>query len=283
MKKILIMFVVTLMASAGFSNDEAAIDELFAGRAPTEEGVQIAMEAATQYGVLADVTEDTETKARLEVKESDALYYVGDLGDKEAKIKYHGLGDMNLVDAVTSLEELAAGTPEGEDLERVKMLLARAIYVKAANMGQWAVATGIKTDAVQNRLGEMTTALARIKELGRGYPRGTGPLSTNDYGILRIEGQLALKLYDNVEAALSAFKTAFKLTGGSVKNATPSRHSTNNLYYAKVSIAVNDLDTARTVLKALVAADAQTLHPNRIPETLKDQKEAQAILSSIGG
>jgi hypothetical protein len=288
MKSLLVLLtVLSLFSVPAKSDDLSKAEELWAKRNPTAEGILNAQLAANLFAVLADKATVVSEKAVLEIKESDALYYVAAKNeDKAVKIDLHGKGDLNLVASLAAVEAEMNAAPAGDAKEALKVLLAKVLYVKSANMGQWAVARDLDPVALA-RFPEMTANLQKIATLG------PAAASVYDFGVLRIQGRLMYTLpppQGNLDVAVQKLQQAFKLTGGDAATKKTSRNGSNVLYLAEALTKKgggNEV-VAKQLLQDFVNATATAeeiaaLNPDRIPETIEEREEALVKIGASAG
>lgn len=260
-------FVVGLFAAglsfAALAMDAQTAKELYDARGAD---TQNAVKAHAAYVELAKAATDKTVATEYYWRASLAVYYVGLKAKNNAdQKKWHEQG-MATAKAGIALLENAATT------EEQKETLANALYHYGVNLGKWGEANGVASSL--GKWPELEETMKKIIKLNKAY--------VQDFGAYRTLGRALYKLpwpLGSNAKALKFLETAVEKT----KNGHPllSQNALNNVFYAQVLIAEKQKDKARQILEALIAVDAKTFNPDRVPETLMDQADAREVLRSL--
>ncbi|MFN8369714.1 MAG: hypothetical protein U0T83_03710 [Bacteriovoracaceae bacterium] len=231
--------------------------------------VNNSLKSADMYGELAAAETDSLKKVQLLNKQSEAIYFYGQNAsiDNDLKISMH---DKGAAVAQGGIDLLAAG-PGVSKNPAFDEALAESYYFWGANKGKWAEARGIASSLSQwPNLKEAMENIIKLKKV-----------QVQDFGAFRILGRAYYKLpwpLGDKELSLKYLKTANTKTA--VAEGDISINSTNVVYYADILIAKGLIAEAKQVLSGLIAKN-DNYNPRRVPETIKDKKEAQNILSKL--
>lgn len=280
MKNILLAssLVFTMVATAMAEDSRQAADTLYSQRENSDAGAQKAVEAADMYLRLTANAKSNE-KNSLFVSAARAYYFVGSFTkDKNKKIEIFDKGMAAAQNVLkVYLPELKQQNLEAvakEVLEKVNpnevLELAHALYYEGINLGAWAEANGI------------TQSLSKWPTL-RNYMLLVNLLKKEDinlYGASRVLGRAYYRLpviaggdKDKARTYLSA---AFN---GTLQDGVSKSGSTNVFYAEFLYNSDKKKDEAIKLLKAFVAANADTLDPEAIPETKSSQETAKKLLA----
>lgn len=265
------MISFTMAMALSFSAFSATEEEAQAKYAKRGESPEFAAQAAIDFAELALSANKSGNKisfAKLKIQQSESLYYVASqLNEKDEKVAKY-LESKNAAD-----EAIKAVVDKEEKSEEEITVYAKSLYSYAAALGQWAKARGpLKSLSEWGNLRRTCQKIIKLKRK-----------SLNFYGAARILGKAYFELPFNYD--IGGKKQKKYLTEAYTKTlneeGTFSVHSLNTLYYADWLIDQEREDEAREILEAFVAADAQTLNPSRIPETLADQETAKKTLEEL--
>jgi hypothetical protein len=263
----------------------ATVDEAktaFGQREYDNAGIQKAQAAADIYAQLATEASDTKAKAELLVRQSEALYFVGDADKANAvKIEKHNQGYQLADQAVKSLGVKDVSAITDAEVASLKStlsaadlaLLGDALYYRGTNLGKWGQANGVTTS-----LGRWPELRATMELVGK-----LGLESVHEYGAARTLG----KAYATLPGLLggSTKKALEYLSKAVSKSAAPGqKYSTNgfnNLFYAEVLNENGDTDEAKALLEAFITADPATLNPSLVAETRRAQADAKEMLKDF--
>lgn len=277
LKTILITISLLLVALPAFSASREEADALYARRDSTPEGMNLAWQAANMYAELASNTSSAADKAQLLIRQSMAIYFVGDMSvNSDEKIKFYSLGKEVALNAASILEKVPGEAKDPANTE----LLAHAYYWYGVNLGKWGEASGILSS-----LGQWPT-LRKYME----YIINMGQEDIEYYGASRTLGRAYFKLpypLGSTSKSLSYLEEAFNNTLDSKKEI--SVYGLNVVYYAETLLAVGGEENkrkARNILEKLVEKGNNpswfmTYNPDRIPETKKEIELAKNILSNM--
>lgn len=162
-----------LLASTVSANTVEQAAELFASRSNDAAGVENAAKAADIYKTLAENASSKEEKARMKIKESEAIYFVGNrVGGKDNILSKFKRGYV--------AADFAAKTLAGAEK-------ATALYWYAANQGRWGETNGVLS-SLSRWNGEMKPALEKVVGMGQEAQ------AVEHFGPLRIFGKALLKV-----------------------------------------------------------------------------------------
>lgn len=257
MKNLLMTFSLLLSISA-FGETVEQARELYAKRG---EDPAFAQQAADIYGTLATQATDWKEKVEMMIKRSEATYYVAaKIEDDKARELKHTEGQGIAAEGV----ELAKANGDAE-------LQARALYWDGANMGKAGEARGVLSSLGQ--WPELKKKMQMIIRLKQNH--------INFYGANRVLGRAYYKLpfpLGSTKKSLRFLKEAYEK---SVNADGASNHGINILYYAETLISSGDKAEAKRILDEFLAQDANTLNPERIPETFEEQEDARELLRDL--
>lgn len=244
-----------------------AVDSAWAQRGNSgEEALQKVRTSITTATNLALQADNDIEKAILYNKAAVAALWVGDhVEDEDDKIHVYEMG-LNLAQAgvdvlVNKADKLS---PEG------KRVLAEAYLNYSSNRGRWGKTRGIMKSL--KWAPKMIETAQKVLALGEE--------EVFDYGAHRTLGRVYFKLprfisLGDPKKAYENLKIAFDNT--QYKDLNISRHGSTNLYYAdSLRKTKKNLAEACRIVKTLISVKASELHPERIPETLDEQKDARA-------
>ncbi len=256
----------------------------YAMRDFNQAGINNALDAAKIYADLAKDESDSNAKASLLIKQSEALYFAGYAStNKDRKLERHLLGseiaDKGLV--ILGLKDPA--NIDAAAVEKLKKLpqdqlaiVAEGLYFRGINLGQWGNARGV-VDSL-GRWPELRTTMETIVKIGF--------KQIHEFGAYRVLGRAYFKIpgllggsNEKAEKYLSA------AVAGSLANpqdpSSPSTNGLNNTYFAELLIDLNRITAAKKLLNAFIAADPETLNLELIPETKHVQGEAKDLLKTL--
>ena len=147
-----------------------------------------------------------------------------------------------------------------------------ALYWKATHLGKWGETKGV------------LTSLSKWPELKRTCEEIISLRQSRSvwYGADRILGRAYHKLpstFGGKTKALSHLERSFSRTQS--KEYNTSVMGLNVIYLAETYIALRKVSEAREILNNFIAADAQKLNVERLPETYTEQEQAREILKSL--
>jgi hypothetical protein len=202
---------------------------------------------------------------------SDELKY--DLMCLHARLLYwkgtHTAGDAN---KITIHDQGVKISNEARELLEDR---AEANYFSAAHLGRWAEAKGVIASLSKKK--EIMETLEAIPDLST--KAGDGGEVYEDYGSDRILGRLYFKLPafagGSLATSLKHLETAY--------NKAPN-NALNVVFYAESLASGNATQKAKAkqILDALLKKDPQTLHPDRIPETIEEFADARKLRAQLG-
>lgn len=270
--------VFTMMATAMAEDSRQAADTLYSQREVSEAGMQKAVDAADMYLRLTTDAKSTD-KNSLYISAARAYYFVGSFKkEKNQKIEIFEKG----MAAAQNVLKVYLPEVKQQNLEAIaKEVLAKvnpnevldlchALYYEGINLGAWAEANGI------------TQSLSKWPTL-RNYMMLVNLLKHEDinlYGASRVLGRAYYRLpviaggdKDKARTYLSA---AFN---GTLQDGVSKSGSTNLFYAEFLFNSDKKKDEAIKLLKAFVAANADALDPEAIPETKSAQETAKKLLA----
>ncbi|OQW50428.1 MAG: hypothetical protein A4S09_01145 [Proteobacteria bacterium SG_bin7] len=280
MKNILLAcsLVFTMLATAMAEDSRQAADTLYSQREASETGVQKAIDAADMYLRLATNAKSNEKNSLL-ISASRAYYFVGTFkADKKQKIEIFEKGMAAAQTVLTAyLPELKQQNLEAvakEVLDKVNpnevLELSHALYYEGINLGSWAEANGI------------TQSLSKWPTL-RNYMLLVNLLKKEDinlYGASRVLGRAYYRLPVIAGGDKDKARTYLSAAFNNTQQGGISRSGNNNVFYAEFLYnSEKKKDEAIKLLKAFVAANADTLDPDSIPETKVAQGTAKKLLA----
>jgi len=262
MKLLVLSLVLTTLSLSAFAQSVEQAAELYAKRG---QDASFAQQAADMYKTLASTSSDKFEKADLLSNAAKALFYVGthtsNNGEKKSKHN-DGMG------AAIEAKDLLNYNPSEE---KEKLALATALYWYGANLGKWAEANGVASSL--GRWPTLKNTMFKIRNLGQE--------KLEHYGANRILGRAYYKL----PFPLGSKKKAYSYLSEAVKETKEGNKVSvlglNNLYLADLLVAIGKRSSAKELLQAFVEADAATLNPERVPETLEEQEEARKKLERL--
>jgi len=257
-----------------FANTIEEAKTLYAKRGLDAQGLKNAMEAAKIYKSLASDTGLTvEKKANLLINESEALYFVGLVqqrnGDEDAALKTFWSGYEVGLSAVNMLGN-APGDKEAPVNPKVagnEKVLAHAMYWELVNVLRWGKIYGI------------FQALAKWKEIGK--PRIEDILrldfTTMGYGVHRSAGKALLTLPGNQKiqgmGAIDFLKEAYEENENTVGDITLSNNMATVTFYMEALRDAKDAGTFCPIYTSaaefMASANDETINemfPNLVPE-----------------
>lgn len=263
----------------------ATVEEAKAAYAQREydnAGIQKAQAAADIYAKLVTEASDAKAKTQLLVRQSEALYFVGDADKANAvKIEKHNQGYQLADQAVKALGVKDVSSITDSEVTALKSslsaddlaLLGDALYFRGTNLGKWGQANGVTTS-----LGRWPELRANMELIGK-----LGLDANHEYGAARTLGKayatLPGLLGGSTKKALQYLSTA--VTKSAAPGKTYSTNGYNNLFYAEVLNENGDTDEAKALLEAFIAADAATLNPELAVETRRAQSDAKELLKDM--
>lgn len=262
MKTIIVGFIAVIASISAFANYQSA-EELYKARGTNP---QNAFKAYQLYLDLAKTEPSKELQAQGFWNAAKSVYYVGTKAtDNSEKKKYHQLGYEAAAKTVALLEK----TPALNDVQ--KEVLAEGYFWYGANLGKWGEANGVASSL--SRWPELQETMKKIIALKMQH--------VQDYGAFRILGRAFYKLpfpLGSNKKSLDYLEKGFENT----KNGNEcSVNGLNTIYLANVLIAEDNKSRAKQILSCLVKQNAETLNPNRIPETKDEQVEAAQLLKNL--
>jgi hypothetical protein len=181
-----------LLASTVSANTIEEATSLFASRANNEAGLQNAIKAADMFKSLAASAATTEEKAMLKMKESEAIYFVGNRVSGKNNILAQFQRGYEAAD-------FAAKNLKGSEK-------AEALYWYTANQGRWGETNGVLS-SLSRWKGEMKPALDKVIAMGEEAQ------SVQHYGALRIYGKAQLKVpFASKKKGLAKLEKAYNST-----------------------------------------------------------------------
>lgn len=189
MKKLILGMLIASTVSA---NTVEEAKSLFAARTNSDEGVETALKAADMFKALAVNEASAVEKAKLKIKESEAIYFVGNRVSGKDKI-------LSMFERGYEAADFAAKNLNGTDK-------AEALYWFTANQGRWGETNGVLA-SLSRWKGEMKPALEKVIAMGE---KGQ---SVQHYGALRIYGKAQLKVpFASKKKGLAKLKKAYDKT-----------------------------------------------------------------------
>ncbi len=263
----------------------ASVDEAkkaYAEREYDNPGVLKAQKAADLYGQLVSATADAKAKAQYLVRQSEALYFVGDASPAKAtKLEKHNQGYLLADQAVKALGVKDVKAVTAAEIATLKStltpaqlnLLADALYHRGVNLGKWGSANGVASS-----LGKWPELRATMELIGK-----LGKDDVHSYGSYRTLGRAYAQL-PSLLGGSTAKAEKYLQTGTSKTLAAGQVYSVNgynNVYYAEVLKEVGKVAQAKTLLQGFIAANPATLNPALEPEVRRAQAEAKELLKSL--
>lgn len=230
-----------------------------------------AKKAAELYGQLAASITDPVSKAKRLIRQSCALYYVG-----------NQLGDMTVMEqsekAAKAVVEMFKnpGSDGEEALEAMGLIyhgvsLAGQAKIFKANGQVWKAS------------GKARKAVRVMKSvIDSGYEDLYQYAAHRVIGGIRLRAPAAMPI-GNKDEARDHLQTAFKetLMENAPEDVRVSVHGLNNLYYASILEHFGEKGEACEILQNFLQQDPNTLMKGRVPETQLEMKAAEAKLSEL--
>lgn len=189
MKKLILGMLIASTVSANTIEEANA---LFASRTNSPAGVENATKAADMFKALAANTTSAVDKAMLKIKESEAIYFVGNRVSGKNNI-------LSKFERGYKAADFAAKNLNG-------VAKAEALYWYTANQGRWGETNGVLS-SLSRWKGEMKPALEKVMAMGE---KGQ---SVQHYGALRIYGKAQLKVpFASKKKGLAKLKKAYDKT-----------------------------------------------------------------------
>jgi hypothetical protein len=203
---------VSLTATA---NDITLAESLYQQRGSD---LQNALKAASVYQTLAAQASSATEKAKMHLRESEAIYYAAvETTDNRLKISRHEEGQTAATKGINLLIQSEGQPRQASDRE----LLAELYYYYGANLGKWGEARGVIISL--SRWPELKKVTQFVMDL-------SAPVQW--YGGNRIMGRAFLKVpFESSSEGLALLEEAYKKTLMTKYDVTTSVNATTTLYY----------------------------------------------------